>query len=478
VRLIGLRVRPDDERGVVAVIVALLLVVLGGSAAVMFDLARLRHERHVIQTAVDLGSLAGAGMLPASDPVTAAAAEAAARDVAVSNAPQLASGGLSIAFWCAVKDPEGNGGQDSDDLGFACGDQSWTSGWAAPKSGRSFHPCNPYAGDQCNTIVLTASSTIDYFFAPLIGFDTGNTGALTGAACNGYCGQAASPLDVVFVIDRSTSMSSQNMADLKAAIANPDPAENSVLEFYDEDDVHVGLVALPYKDPANPYRMNPQQDYPEPDPDPWQVVGLSNDYRQAGGNLNMGSALVDHIVNMQQGSTAVFVDGNRSRSGHTNHGDPLAAAQAMLATGRPEAPDVIIFFADGEANQPQAYTAGGAVVQNRYNPCDYALTRALDARNAGATIFSLAYGATGARCGFDHSASGFQGAWATTFLAAVASPTSAGDATDNLPGACALDENVDLDNYFCETRGDDQGLEDAFRQIAIQSLTRSKLINF
>jgi hypothetical protein len=472
-----LRARLEDERGVVAVIVAILMVVLAGSAAMTFDLARLRHERHLIQAAVDLGSLAGAGFLPVSDSTGAAAAEATARQIAESNAPQLAGAGLAINFACVVSDPEGNGGGDADELGFACGVDSWTGGWTS-RGGKAIHDCNPYGGELCNTIRLSASSDVDYFFAPVLGFDQGNTGAVRAAACNGFCGAGSQPLDVVFVIDRSTSMTPQNMADLKDAIADPSAAEDSVLEFYNDDEVFIGLIALPYKSSTNPYRMASQQFYPEPNPGTWWVTGLQGNYRQPTGNLNMASPLVDNIVNMQQGSTTVFTDGRRSNSGHTNHGDPISAAQAMLATGRPDVPDVIVFFADGEANQPQAYTAGGSRILNRYNPCQYAYTRAINARNAGAQLFSLAYGSNGARCQYDDSASTFQGDWATTFLAAVASPTSSGDATDNAPGNCAVDENTDLDNYFCETRGDDQGLEDAFRQIAIQSLKRARLLNF
>jgi len=51
------------------------------------------------------------------------------------------------------------------------------------------------------TFTVSASSTIDFFFAPVLGYNTGNTGAVRAAACRGFCGQASSPLDVVLVID-------------------------------------------------------------------------------------------------------------------------------------------------------------------------------------------------------------------------------------------------------------------------------------
>ena len=36
------------------------------------------------------------------------------------------------------------------------------------------HDCNPFAGDKCNTIRLSTSNTIPYYFAPVIGINTGN----------------------------------------------------------------------------------------------------------------------------------------------------------------------------------------------------------------------------------------------------------------------------------------------------------------
>ena len=236
------RSRLDDERGIVAVIVAVMMVVLMGSAAMTFDLARLRHERHLVQAAVDLGSLAGAGYLPVSDVPGATAAEAAARAVAVENAPELASSGLTITFACVVSAPV----SADFSLGFACGPATgtWTGGWTT-RAGKAIHDCNPYAGDLCNTIRVSASSTVDYYFAPFLGFDQGNTGAVRAAACRGFCGQASSPLDVVLVIDRTGSMSTADIANLKDAIVDTSAAEDSMLEFYDPDDVRIGLVALP-----------------------------------------------------------------------------------------------------------------------------------------------------------------------------------------------------------------------------------------
>jgi hypothetical protein len=133
-------------------------------------------------------------------------------------------------------------------------------------------------------------------------------------------------------------------------------------------------------------------------------------------------------------------------------------------------PDVVVFFADGEANQP------------RYDqPCSYANDRASSAKTAGVLVFSIGYGAGGARCQQDTSGA-FANAWATTFLARVASETLPGvPSTDNSPGGCDTvadpqTENTDADFYYCESRGTD--LEATFRRIAVQSIQRTRLLNF
>jgi len=69
--------------------------------------------------------------------------------------------------------------------------------------------CNPYAGDTCNVVVVTGSSTTQYAFAPVVGIANGSSGAVSSAACGGPCGAAPLTLnDVELVIDKSGSMDS------------------------------------------------------------------------------------------------------------------------------------------------------------------------------------------------------------------------------------------------------------------------------
>ena len=140
----------------------------------------------------------------------------------------------------------------------------------------------------------------------------------------------------------------------------------------------------------------------------------------------------------------VTVNGtNQTNAGHTNLGDPLDAARAMLAAqGRATVPDVIIFETDGQANQP-----------NTLQPCNYFNTKANAAKAAGQTIFTIAYGLDNppVKCDFDTSGS--------PFVRQVRHHQPGGAATqpspDDVPGGCGLNENKDGDHYFC-TPGSDR----------------------
>ncbi len=90
---------------------------------------------------------------------------------------------------------------------------------------------------------------------------------------------------------------------------------------------------------------------------------LSTDFTRPDGTLNTASAIVQKVNCLVRSPTVtVTVNGTtQTNAGHTNLGDPLDAARAMLAAqGRPTVPDVIIFETDGQANQP-----------NTLQPCNY-----------------------------------------------------------------------------------------------------------
>ena len=232
--------RFKDEHGAIAVLAALTIVILFAAVAFVIDISRLYHERQVLQNAVDFGSLAGAQDLPVQGAPAAAIANADAIKVATANAPQVTAANLTITYQCIVGDQDGDGVPDVGAVPFVCGPTgTWSSGWVKKGATRLVHDCNPFAGDKCNTIKLQTSSTIPYYFAPVIGINNGSTGAVNAASCKGSCGAAAAPIDVVMVLDRTGSMSDADVANVRNAAL-------SVLDFYDASDQWIGMVSLPY----------------------------------------------------------------------------------------------------------------------------------------------------------------------------------------------------------------------------------------
>jgi hypothetical protein len=503
----------DRQEGVVAVITALMLIVLMGSVAFAIDLARLRHERHVVQTAVDFGALAAAGLLPAEGPVEGTAARDMAVRIALANAPGITAADVNVTFRCVVQDPEGDGGQNSPDLAFACnqaGGGTFDDGGWRLRGKRALHVCDPFAGDKCNAVVVRAANTIPYFFAPVIGSNTGSTGSVAGAACKGFCGQPNKPLDVLLVLDRTASLSSTELQQVK-------DGAKAVLDSYDPTLHKVGVVVLPYGDPGIPEgtpmagdpvagcRTARNQFYPAVPPSswrpaqmsppliaapnpvprplygpnnssPWGLLGLSSDYSLIRAAIDCLERAPSGLDGNTGDRSAVWVDAPggsvsyQARSGgHTNLSDPVLAAANILAASDPDVPDVMIFMSDGEANQPVGY-----------NPCGRAVQFAANARAAASaagrdlSVYTLAWGVNGVRCGQDTSGT-YANAYATRMFAAMATQPS----TANESGGSCFNpdgENNDGDYYYCLPSAD--RLDEVFRQIAVASIERARLIQF
>jgi hypothetical protein len=472
----GVGERLKEERGAVAVLAALTIVILLAAVAFVVDISRLYHERQVLQNAVDFGALAGAAKLPVQGTAAANVASQLARTVATANAPQVATAGLSITYSCVVGDRDNNGQPDPGEVPFVCGPTgSWTSGWTA-KGNRVVHVCAPASGDKCNTIVLATSNTIPYYFAPVIGINTGSTGTVSAASCKGACGAASSPIDVVMVLDRTGSM---EVAD----VANVRNAALSVLDFYEDSVQWVGMVSLPYGNPVSTDKCKAYGDHRPKPPNPsasptfqlypdsvythWQAAQLSQNYKNVNGTLNATDPLVVAINCLTRADDWVWSKSNglpnNGSGNHTNLGDPLDAARAMLAAqGRPTAPDVIIFMTDGQANQPSTL-----------QPCKYFNDKANIAKNSTPpqTIFTIGYGIDGSNVCPD-SIPPFNGGKLGSYNLATAAtqPT-----TDNWPGTCNALENKDNDHYFCAPATAD--LEPVFRQVAAAAIETAHLID-
>lgn len=151
---------------------------------------------------------------------------------------------------------------------------------------------------------------------------------------------------------------------------------------------------------------------------------------------------------------------DRTSAGHTNLGDPLDAARAMLASqGRASVPDAIIFETDGQANQPAGW-----------QPCNYLNTKATTAKAGGDTIYTIAYGLDSPPVRCTDTSGFFVNRYATTNIA-MAATTS----TDDVPGGCGVNENRDGDNYFCAPASSD--LTPVFTTVAAATIRNTRLID-
>ncbi len=235
-----MRERLKDEHGAIAVLAALTIVILFAAVAFVIDISRLYHERQVLQNAVDFGSLAGAQDLPVQGSAQANVAE---RGRAHRRDRERAAGGYVRSHHHLPmrrrRSRTATASRTPRTSRSSAARPGLVVGWTREGCSRMIHDCNPFAGDKCNTIRLSTSNTIPYYFAPVIGINTGNTGAVNAASCKGACGAASSPLDVVMVLDRTGSMTHADIDNVKNAAL-------SILDFYDPSQQWVGIVALPY----------------------------------------------------------------------------------------------------------------------------------------------------------------------------------------------------------------------------------------
>ncbi len=215
--------RTRDERGAYAVLMTFLVVIVIGLAAISLDLASHVESRQNLKDSMDVAAHAAAVAFDEDNPGQAVADEArrAARQSG-DNGP------LDISHWCVVASTGDDKQVNVRQIPSTC-----DPGWGAPYSTANvkyaglvcdismcFIPCDIAKG-KCNTVRLEGQRDVDYNFAPLIGYDKGNTGSVVTVACKGSCGtEAPNPLDVVVMADRTASMNSQDRTAMKSAILN------------------------------------------------------------------------------------------------------------------------------------------------------------------------------------------------------------------------------------------------------------------
>ncbi len=441
--------RVSAERGAAAVIFALLVPVLFGVLALALDVGKLVYEHQLLGNALDAAALAGATSLP-DDPDSArttAIAFAKANDSAADPA---------VTFWCVVASSGAAHTVSSGQVPNVCNPGAVAAAQCDDKI--CAIPCVPGSGHTCNTLTVTDDKDVPFQFGPVIGINSGNTGALAANACKGSCGsQIPNPMDIAMVADRTGSMSTANRNLMVAGI-------KSTLQTMTRDQQYVALGTI------HRSKTSPGSCLTTPSGDnsgPWIPVPFSNDYTQTpaipGGApaLNTNSSLVKGLNCLS------------ASSGGTYLAAPLKSAAryvlgltsnnlGSLPTRSTPARKAVILETDGQPNEHNIAGSDNSLLTdndigttNGAVACTNLKTVAAEAKARGLLIVTVAFGdATTARC-----AAG--GEFVRNVLASAASPDANGSPStsnnDCSTAALRATENSDGDSFFCAASGSELG---------------------
>ena len=332
------RIRPQQERGQVIVLVVVMLIVMLGFAALVIDVGYAYYAHRQLQASADAAALAGAQELP-----NQGSAEAVAK---------------------AYSSSLGSKNEHHDIPGVTT--------TVTTKCITSIPGCDPV-----NAVVVLEQAPTKTFFAGLLGIDSFKIKA-TSTACS-PCG--IKPLDVMMVLDRTGSMCQTSTGASDPACTDLNNAREGMKTFltYMEPTIQwVGLTVLP---PATGTGSTARCATPDEatynsTTAAYNIVGLSSNY-STNRVLNTSSTLVS-TINCQKGA------------GRTSYANALEAAQKELETnGRPNVKDVIIFLSDGAANIGPTYYSTSSPYRTK--PCHQGVSSAAVIKGKGTLIYSIGY---------------------------------------------------------------------------------------
>lgn len=438
--------RRDDEQGQILVLFVLAIVVIMGLAAMAIDVGVLRNANQNLWNAFDAGALAGAPMLP-GDPVKA---EELARQYAEANYPGGLPDDVEVGFRCVVGSV--GGAPRASDIPAIC-DPGPSPVWSCNAT-ICTAICVPGLGNSCNAIVLDGAATVPYVFGRAVGVDTGTTQQVISAACSGPCGtKPAEPVDLVVVVDRTSSMTGVDTVNARAAA-------DAVRRLYNPAEQWMGFGMLGPSEDSGGCVTFPDSDigtasFPS-DLRRWIPIGLTGIGAPINGNYAAsGSAMAQAIGCYTNSSVG------------TDLTDPIpAAAWELMTNGRGDgATQGIILMSDGQPNNSTS-----ADPEERY--CAQSFAAATAAKAQDIEIFTIGFGLDGANnIDCPDQSGAWQGKKATALLAAMATDSS----DDN---GCPGTENDDLDHFFClpKSTGANANLANLFKQAASQLVGGTKLI--
>ncbi|MFC7361798.1 TadE/TadG family type IV pilus assembly protein [Nocardioides astragali] len=500
--------RRRDEDGAVAFMTVILSVVLFGAAAIAIDISMLAMERQKLHDAVDAAAHAGAYTMPGDG----ATAMKAARDMALANDPDLTydftEQNPQIRLWCLVASTGAGTSVRTDQIPSTCnpGPAPYTtSRYPDLRCNTKICkiPCAPSLTTICNTVEVVAEKDVDFGFANIFGRSEGSTGSVASAACKGSCGQEApNPLDVVFMADRTVSMSDTNrntmMDAIKSTLLTMDPTMHYVALGTISKSVSTGACpTAPGPPPTRGGRAGQAEGMKN---GLWVPTDFSRTYVTGTGSGKRTSS-TDPVV---RGLDCAKGEPANPSKGASNGAYGTHLASAMKGAARkllyssennlsslPARPGavrkVIVFETDGrpfevfnggvtDLGDPDDVAAGFQVdnTANGQRGCQNLVEVAAKAKAAEILVITIGFGeATSANC-TDGSTSNM---WTRDALAAAASPSdsgaaSAASACDSTTSRAA--ENADGDYYFCAAQGSE--LANIFKTAVAQVSTGVRLV--
>jgi Flp pilus assembly protein TadG len=439
------RVRRQD--GQVLAFVAVSLVVLIGLAAIVFDVGRLYVAKQQLQNAVDAATLVAGQNLP-----NATSAYAAAVSYSGASGAKNALGGYgvtasspTVTFQCLSHAPNYTPGA--------------TPTCPTDTSGANCHPAGSQAAQPagvttCNAVKVTETATVSTtlagLFLPSFTISASSTSAARGGIVH--------PLNVEVILDNTGSMGS-SCSGTVTGISSPEKIDcakagvRALLQALWPCNSSAGLcgaatansggqlganVAAPVDEvgvmvfpamtgnPPSATILNKEIDcnsassfsttyptwtaytYNSGQPDGgipasdaylgYQAVGLSSDFRPSVANTTLSATTSQLVKSVYWGQCSGGTYPNGDYYGLKDIGGQgsylagaITEAQHLLnVNARPGAENAIIVLSDGQLNKPSTFTDN--------SPCHSAVSAATQAKAAGTTIYSIAYGSNGSAC--------------------------------------------------------------------------------
>ena len=374
--------RRRDERGVVAILVAVLALVLLMFAAYAVDIGLQINRKHNLNDTLDAAAQAGAFALPGS---TATAKADALKFAAAHNTTETGTLSPNVDFWCIVASKVSSGSNvvDTTQIPATCnpGTSPYTPNATYKTTGRTVTcgpilcaiPCvepSPNTGTPkiaCNTIRVFQGRDVPFAFAPAGGIPTGYTGNVVSVACKGSCGTInPNPLDVAVVADRTSSMGDADIGKLVLGIKGMLEQMTPAQQF-----VSLGTIgrsgqtttSAAASRACNSTSRGLTYGSASGTSGLWMPIAFSNDYQESPGVLDSGSTLVKGVE--------CLVNQSAAAQGTVLASPMKAAARYLLGTdannissltpARTLVPQkVLIFESDGQPNERTAAASTGS----------------------------------------------------------------------------------------------------------------------